>query len=88
LWSRPGVRWERACSGETWGGVLFRSLFGWFLHLGAVGLVLLGVLDSSFLFIPLGNDLLLALLVARHHEQLPVYVLAAAAGSMIGRSRW
>jgi membrane protein YqaA with SNARE-associated domain len=45
---------------------------------------LLGVLDSSFLFLPLGNDLLLALLVARNHEQFPIYVLAASAGSTIG----
>lgn len=63
---------------------MLRSLFGWFLHIGASGLVLLGVLDSSFLFLPLGNDLLLALLVARNHEQFPVYVLAASAGSTIG----
>ncbi|MCU1340016.1 MAG: rane protein [Bryobacterales bacterium] len=63
---------------------MIRTLFGWFLHLGALGLVLLGVLDSSFLFFPLGNDLLLAVLVARNHGQLPIYVLAASVGSMIG----
>jgi membrane protein YqaA with SNARE-associated domain len=64
--------------------VLIRHLFAFFLHLGAFGLVLLGVLDSSFLFLPVGNDLLLVVLVARNHGQLPVYVLAASLGSAAG----
>jgi membrane protein YqaA with SNARE-associated domain len=62
----------------------FRALFAFLLHAGAFGLVLLGVLDSSFLFLPFGNDLLLVVLVARNHGYLPVYVLAASLGSAIG----
>ncbi|MGA7414587.1 MAG: VTT domain-containing protein [Bryobacteraceae bacterium] len=64
--------------------VLLRHLFAYLLHLGALGLVILGVLDSSFLFLPVGNDILLVVLVARHHALFPVYVLAAALGSAIG----
>jgi len=64
--------------------VLIRQLFAIFLHLGAFGLIILGVLDSSFLFLPVGNDLLLVILVARHHAQFPFYVIAASVGSAMG----
>src|SRR6266566_8858157 len=53
-------------------------------HLGAIGLLILGVLDSSFFFLPFGNDILLVVLVARSHEKFPLYLLTAAAGSTIG----
>ncbi len=64
--------------------VLLRHLFSYFLHLGALGLVVLGILDSSFLFLPVGNDILLVILVARHHQHFLLYVLLAATGSAIG----
>jgi membrane protein YqaA with SNARE-associated domain len=64
--------------------VLIRYVFAFFLHLGAFGLVILGILDSSFLFLPVGNDLLLIVLAARDHRQLPIYVLAASFGSAAG----
>jgi len=54
------------------------------LHLGYFGPVLMGVLDSSFLFLPFGNDLLVVTLVARDHQGWWLYVLAAAFGSTIG----
>src|SRR6266566_9560778 len=63
---------------------LVRSLFRFLLHLGAIGLLILGVLDSSFFFLPFGNDILLVALVARSHEKFPLYLLTAAAGSTIG----
>jgi membrane protein YqaA with SNARE-associated domain len=44
----------------------------------------MGVLDSSFLFLPFGNDLLVVTLVARDHREWWLYVLAAAFGSTIG----
>ena len=47
-------------------------------------MLLLGVLDSSFLFLPLGNDLLLVALTVRNHAALPLYVAMAAAGSTLG----
>lgn len=36
-------------------------LFRFFRRLGPIGLFFLGALDSSFLFLPFGNDLLLML---------------------------
>lgn len=59
-------------------------LLAWLIHLGALGLVVLGILDSSFLFLPLGNDLLMVALATQHHQRLPLYVLMAALGSTIG----
>jgi membrane protein YqaA with SNARE-associated domain len=61
-----------------------RNVFRVFVHLGALGLFTLGVLDSSFLFIPVGNDLLLLVLTARNHKAWPLYVLSAALGSTAG----
>jgi len=43
-----------------------------------------GILDSSFLFLPLGNDFLMLGLSARHHERVPLYVAAATVGSILG----
>jgi membrane protein YqaA with SNARE-associated domain len=64
--------------------VFFRPLFTLLLHAGGLGLIILGTLDSSFLFLPFGNDLLLVILTARHHENLPLYVLTASVGSATG----
>lgn len=44
----------------------------------------MGILDSSFLFLPFGNDLLVVALVARHHDGFPFYVLSAVCGSTTG----
>ena len=44
----------------------------------------MGIIDSSFLFLPFGNDLLVVALVARHHDGLPFYVLSAVCGSTAG----
>jgi membrane protein YqaA with SNARE-associated domain len=60
--------------------VLFQFLF----HIGYLGPLLMGVLDSSFLVLPFGNDLLIVGLVARNHHGVAWYVLAAACGSTIG----
>jgi len=61
-----------------------RHLLAFFLQCGVFGLVLLAVADDSFLFLPIGSDLLTVVLVARNHERIALYVLAAAAGSTIG----
>ena len=63
---------------------LFRHLLRFLFQLGYFGPLLMGVMDSSFLFLPFGNDLLVTALVARHHDGLPFYVLMAALGSTIG----
>jgi membrane protein YqaA with SNARE-associated domain len=41
-------------------------------------------MDSSFLTMPLGNDLLVVALSASHHSRMPYYVLMAAVGSVMG----
>ena len=61
-----------------------RHLLAFFLQYGAFGLVLLAVADDSFLFLPIGSDLLTVVLVARNHDRLALYALAAAAGSTVG----
>jgi len=67
-----------------------QAVAGFFFSLGGLGLFLLGILDSSFLFMPLGNDLLVVALTASHHEHMVYYVLMAAAGSVLGVefTRW
>jgi membrane protein YqaA with SNARE-associated domain len=58
----------------------FRFLF----HIGYFGPFVMGVLDSSFLVLPFGNDLVVVSMVARHHHGAPWYVLSAACGSTVG----
>jgi membrane protein YqaA with SNARE-associated domain len=69
---------------------IIRTLALFFFSLGGFGLLLLGVLDSSFLFMPLGNDLLVVALTAAHRRRMLYYVLMATAGSTIGAdfTRW
>lgn len=52
--------------------------------LGGFGILLLGILDASLLFIPLGIDLLVVGLVVRHPERWPYYAAMAATGSVAG----
>jgi membrane protein YqaA with SNARE-associated domain len=65
-------------------GHVFRPLLHFVFHIGYFGPVVMGVLDSSFLFLPFGNDLLVIALVARRHEGYLLYVLAATVGSTLG----
>ena len=63
---------------------LLHHLFRLAYQAGAFGLFCVGVLDSSFLFVPLGNDFLMLGLSARHHDRVPYYVIAATIGSVCG----
>ena len=54
------------------------------LQLGGFGLLILGVLDSSILFVPLGNDLLVIVMTAQHPSRLFYYAAMATAGSVLG----
>jgi len=47
---------------------LTQVLLAMFWKFGGLGLVVLGILDSSFLFAPLGNDLLVVAMTARKHS--------------------
>jgi len=66
------------------------SFSGWILRffrsLGVFGLLLLSALDSSFLVLPFGNDLLLIALVSHNRDSVIwiAYVLVSAIGSVIG----
>jgi membrane protein YqaA with SNARE-associated domain len=62
----------------------FRQMFLHLVQLGAFGPLLLGILDSSFLFVPFGNDFLLVVLTSRDRDHLPLYVLSASLGSTLG----
>jgi membrane protein YqaA with SNARE-associated domain len=66
------------------GKTAIHRIFIGLVHLGGAGLFLLGVCDSSFLFLPLGNDLLLTALTVQHHNKLPIYVAMASGGSATG----
>ncbi len=61
-----------------------RYLFVFFMHLGGFGQLILGVLDSSFLFMPLGNDLLMIVLSVRNHGLMVYYAVMATIGSVVG----
>jgi membrane protein YqaA with SNARE-associated domain len=56
------------------------------MRLGLVGLFFMSALDSSFLVLPFGNDLLLIALVSSNRGVVNVitYVLISAVGSVVG----
>lgn len=60
--------------------IVARTLF----RAGGLGLLTLGALDSSPLVVPIGNDLLVLALSARHHERMLYYAATATLGSLIG----
>jgi membrane protein YqaA with SNARE-associated domain len=62
------------------------ALGGIVLKLGGFGLLILGVLDSSFLVAPLGNDLLVVAMTARRHSvgYMLYYALMSSVGSVLG----
>ena len=62
------------------------ALFRFFWELGGPGLLLLGILDSSFLFAPLGNDLLVVALSAHYHSvpRMLYYAAMSTIGSVLG----
>lgn len=57
-----------------------------FMRLGLFGLFLMSALDSSFLVLPFGNDLLLIALVSSNRQSFwwIVYVIVSAVGSVVG----
>ena len=57
---------------------------GFALALGAPGLFVVAILDSSILTLPEINDILVVLLVTRHKSRLVLYAAAATAGSIVG----
>jgi membrane protein YqaA with SNARE-associated domain len=70
--------------------LLLLSTTGWilrtFMRFGVLGLFFMSALDSSFLVLPFGNDLLLIALVSSNRNGLGwiAYVIVSAIGSVAG----
>lgn len=62
----------------------FHTVAALVFHMGGPGLLLVGVIDSSFLTAALANDLLIIVLTASHPGRMPYYAAMAALGSTIG----
>lgn len=63
---------------------LFRNFSRWLFALGGLGLVLLGLIDSSVIPIPGSLDVLTILLSARQPDWWPYYAFMATVGSVAG----
>jgi len=63
---------------------IFHLIAGTVFHLGGIGLLIVGIIDSSFLTAPLANDFLVIALTASHPHRMPFYSLMAALGSTLG----
>ena len=61
-------------------------IFAFVLQFGGPGLLVLGILDSSFLFVPWGNDLLVVAMTARRPQlgTMLYYAAMSAVGSVLG----
>jgi len=58
--------------------------FSTFVNWGGPGLVLVGIIDQSFIPVPGGIDALTIVLAASHPPRWPIYALLATIGTMIG----
>ena len=56
----------------------------WLAHLGAVGLIILGIIDQSILPMPGSMDALTVILTARTREHWALYWVMATAGALLG----
>lgn len=63
---------------------ILRLLLHTLFKLNYLGPFVMGVMDSSFLLLPLGNDLVVISLVVRNHGGYLWYVLAAVCGAVTG----
>ncbi|HXS74887.1 MAG TPA: VTT domain-containing protein [Terracidiphilus sp.] len=62
----------------------FAPLLHFLFHIGYFGPFVMGVMDSSFLILPFGNDLVVVGLAAQHPRGIPWYIISAAIGSSAG----
>jgi membrane protein YqaA with SNARE-associated domain len=60
------------------------SLWVWLRHLGGIGLVLLGIADSSVIPLPGSMDVLTIYLAARHRQLWWYYAAMATVGAVLG----
>jgi membrane protein YqaA with SNARE-associated domain len=61
-----------------------RSVRHWFVQLGGVGLIPLGILDSSIIPLPGSTDIVTIFLCTRDSRLWPYYAFMATLGSVIG----
>src|SRR5207248_2910962 len=61
-----------------------RFSWRWLWHLGAPGLILMGLVDNSIIPTPGGMDILTLILTVRQRQLWWYYGLTAVAGSMLG----
>jgi membrane protein YqaA with SNARE-associated domain len=61
-----------------------RSVRRWLFHLGGLGLIPLGLLDSSIIPLPGSMDVVTVILSSRQEDLWPYYALMATLGSVIG----
>ena len=61
-----------------------RSVRRWLFHLGGIGLIPLGLLDSSLVPIPGSMDVVTIVLSSRQTNWWPYYALMATVGSVLG----
>jgi len=69
---------------ELISALLASSLRHWLFRLGGLGLIIVALIDNSFIPIPGGLDVFTILLSAKQHQLWPYYVLMSTVGSMIG----
>jgi membrane protein YqaA with SNARE-associated domain len=60
------------------------TVWTWLRHLGGVGLILLGIADSSVVPLPGSMDVLTIYLAAKHHQLWWYYALMATVGAVVG----
>lgn len=62
------------------------AVFAFVMRTGGWGLLFLGILDSSYLFLPWGNDLLVVALTVRHSSlsNMLYYAVMSTIGSVLG----
>jgi len=60
------------------------AITAWATGVGGIGLLVIAVLDSSFLSFPQVNDVLVIVLSAKYPERMPYYAGMTTLGSLIG----
>src|SRR5260370_23433088 len=61
-----------------------KSAVRWLIHLGGLGLILLGLADNSIIPMPGSTDVATILLAAHHRELWVYYAMMATAGAVLG----
>ncbi|MGE0883788.1 MAG: YqaA family protein [Blastocatellales bacterium] len=65
-------------------GSKMKSLQAMLIGFGALGIFAIGLMDAAFIPLPGGPDVVVMALSHNNHAMMPIYVIAAVAGSTIG----